>query len=148
MRSLVLLSAVLLLASVLPVQSLMTERDYQLAFTKYVKHYNKHYSASDFHSHYSTFKHNVDLIDAHNQQANTTFRMGINAFTDMELGEFAGKYNGWRQAKTDKPASERVKVKLAEGVAAASSLDWRKSGVVTAVKDQGQSIIPTDGMHT
>lgn len=147
MRSLVLLAAFVLLLSIIPVNSLMTERDYQLAFTKYVKHYNKHYTTSTFHSHYNTFKHNVDLIDSHNQQTNTTFRMAINAFTDMELTEFAAQYNGWRPAKTDTDMSERVKPVLPEDSVLPTSLDWRKKGAVTAVKDQGQSHYYTHHYH-
>jgi len=137
MRSLVLLSVLVLLLSVLSVNSSKTEQEYRLAFTKYVKHYNKHYTTTDFLSHYTTFKLNIDIIDNHNTQANRTFNMGINAFTDMTREEFSATHNGWRPAKSDTDMSERVKLQLPEGGAPAS-LDWRKQGVVTTVKDQGQ----------
>jgi len=137
MRSLVLVIAIVLLLSIVSGHSLQSDREYQVAFIKYVKQFNKHYSTSDFHAHYQTFKRNVDIIDAHNRQDNATFRMAINAFTDMELADFAAKYNGWRPAKTDTEESVRVKVKQPVGEVAAK-LDWRTSGAVTAVKDQGQ----------
>ena len=139
MRFLVLLSACVALLLAVPTHSTtMTEPEYQAAFTKYIKHYNKRYTAIDFHSHYSTFKHNLAVIDTHNQQANATFRMGINRFTDVELTEFAARYNGWRPTKADTNESLRVGVKAAVGTVP-TSLDWRKKGAVTDVKDQGHT---------
>ena len=155
MRSLVLLSALLLVLSVLPVHGsfngVKTEREYQASFSHYIRQYNKHYTTSAFYSHYLTYKRNLDTINAHNQLSNTTFRMGINAFTDMESADVAATYNGWRPAKLDMDTSERVKVQLPAG-GVPTSLDWRTKGAVTAVKDQGQSPVVsyccTDTLHT
>ena len=139
MRSFVLLSALVLLLSVLSVHSLRTEREYQLSFTKFVKAHHKHYSTLEYFLAYNTFKRNVDIIDAHNAQPGATFRMAINQFADMELDDFAAKYNGWRPTKADTDRqSAQVPAPARKAVAALTSLDWRMAGAVTAVKDQGQ----------
>nr|QBH22537.1 papain-family protein [Oldenlandia affinis] len=62
--------------------------------------------------------------------------LGLNKFADLTNEEFRKKYlSRVKNAKRDRP---RRKKSMAISCEAPYSLDWRKHGVVTGVKDQGQ----------
>jgi C1A family cysteine protease len=133
--------ALVLIFAVLANGLYVTERQYQREFSKYVKAHGKKYTTDDFFLRFEIFKSNLDLIELHNA-ANPTSTMGVNQFADLTSEEMANKMNGFRpsQKKTNKLA-DFTEAQMARAVAAnvgASSLDWRTTGAVTAVKDQGQ----------
>ncbi|KAK7306535.1 hypothetical protein VNO77_44482 [Canavalia gladiata] len=89
------------------------------------------------------FKRNLKYIVEKNAKQNSPngYSLGLNRFADMSNEEFKGKFI----SKVKKPFSKRnslttsglnVKDDSCEDVP--YSLDWRKKGVVTAVKDQGE----------
>jgi len=63
--------------------------------------------------------------------------MGVNAFTDLTSKEFSDLYLGYRPRQNEYSRSQNLHVAPANQVLA-SSLDWRTSGAVTPIKDQGQ----------
>ncbi|GAB6023070.1 hypothetical protein CHUAL_007161 [Chamberlinius hualienensis] len=86
------------------------------------------------------FLNNKFEIDRHNQrfaEGKTTFTMGINQFADLTTQEFNERYNNYKKVERDNsrvavlPPSKNVG-------AGANTVDWRTSGCVTGVKDQGQ----------
>ncbi|KAJ1523147.1 hypothetical protein ONE63_001040 [Megalurothrips usitatus] len=83
------------------------------------------------------FKENLLRIAKHNERyhnGEVSFTVGVNAFADLLTHEMVEARNGFR-ANVSRSSN---KVHMAPAVhAAATSVDWRKNGYVTPVKDQG-----------
>jgi len=72
----------------------------------------------------------------HNEEANNglhTYTLKMNKFGDLTSEEFGAIYNGYRGMKQRHGIQYSV-----SGKANPDSVDWRKEGYVTPVKDQGQ----------
>lgn len=85
-----------------------------------------------------SFRRNLKYVIERNSMRNSTLghRLGLNRFADMSNDEFKSKFI----SKVKKPTSKRsndLYVKDESCEEAAYSLDWRKKGAVTGVKDQG-----------
>ncbi|KAL2494908.1 Senescence-specific cysteine protease SAG12 [Forsythia ovata] len=85
---------------------------------------------------FKVFKDNVEYIERFNRAANNTYELGINEFADLTNEEFLAKYTGhsmpsFQTSSTTSFMYEKVK-------AVPASLDWRKRGAVTPVKNQEQ----------
>jgi hypothetical protein len=96
--------------------------------------HGKSYNHIDFKKRYQIFKDNLDFINEFNSQEHS-FTVGMNQFGDLENAEFARMYLTLQQPATP------LQVELLEidpNVATQDSKDWRQSGVVSRVKDQGQ----------
>lgn len=83
------------------------------------------------------FKRNLKYIVEKNAMRNSpnAHRLGLNRFADVSNEEFRRMYVSKVKKPIGKSNSSVVKDESCEGVP--SSLDWRKRGVVTGVKDQG-----------
>ncbi|KAH9524481.1 hypothetical protein Btru_054689 [Bulinus truncatus] len=80
---------------------------------------------------------NILRIERHNILADRgvhSFRMGENQFTDMTNSEFKAVVNGF---KGSNKTSSHVRF-VATQVEVPDTVDWRKEGYVTEVKDQGE----------
>ncbi|KAL2464672.1 KDEL-tailed cysteine endopeptidase CEP1 [Forsythia ovata] len=86
---------------------------------------------------FKIFKDNVEFIEAFNKAANRPYKLGSNAFTDQTNEEFSATRNGLKMP-SKKKSSEITSFKYENVTAVPSSMDWRKKGAVTPVKDQGQ----------
>lgn len=86
---------------------------------------------------FKIFKDNVGFIEAFNKAENRPYKLGINAFADQTNDEFRAARNGLRMPSRKK-SSEITSFKYENMTAVPSSMDWRKKGAVTPVKDQGQ----------
>ncbi|KAF7803320.1 low-temperature-induced cysteine proteinase-like [Senna tora] len=86
---------------------------------------------------FEIFKSNLKYIVDKNSMTSSpnAHRLGLNRFADMSNEEFRRMYS----SKVKKPIgnSSSVSVKDVSCEDVPSSLDWRKRGVVTGVKDQG-----------
>lgn len=88
---------------------------------------------------FEIFKDNLKFIDEHNA-LNRSYKVGLNRFADLTNEEYRAKYLGTRSdpkrrfAKM-KNASPRYAVMPGEFLP--ESVDWRESGAVSPVKDQG-----------
>ena len=109
------------------------------AFVDYLLEYKKSYSDSELLDRESIFKENILKISEHNN-ANKSWKDGINMFTDVKLNEFfvnskginKGKlYNSHVESRYESQAQQVFK-----SIQFPSSIDWRNTGVVTPVKDQ------------
>ena len=100
---------------------------------------------SDEHEAYrfDIFKKNLDLIEKHNEDYSFglhSYTLGVNSFADWTFDEFAHKMLGTRVAadkKIDARQSVGTFLTLPESVQVPNSVDWRKLGAVTPVKNQG-----------
>ncbi|KAL3534316.1 hypothetical protein ACH5RR_002777 [Cinchona calisaya] len=83
---------------------------------------------------YKIFKENVEFIESFNKAGTKSYRLGINQFADLTNEEFRttrNKYKPWKECKGTLFKYENVS-------AVPSTMDWRKKGAVTGIKDQGQ----------
>ncbi|XP_051120044.1 senescence-specific cysteine protease SAG39-like [Andrographis paniculata] len=97
------------------------------------------------------FKDNVDYIESVNEAATTSYKLSINQFADLTNKEFQESRNGYKTSARPKTSAFRY----ANVTAVPSSVDWRKKGAVTGVKDQGQcgccwafsAVAAVEGIH-
>ncbi|KAL5841483.1 hypothetical protein ACOSQ3_012086 [Xanthoceras sorbifolium] len=85
---------------------------------------------------FKIFKDNVEYIESVNRAENRAYKLGINKFTDQTNEEFQASRNGYKRIFNSR-SSHTTSFKY-ENVTAPTSMDWRKNGAVTAIKDQGQ----------
>lgn len=83
---------------------------------------------------YKIFKENLEFIESFNKAGNRPYKLGINEFADITNEEFRTARNGyipWKVSESKSFVYENVST-------VPSTVDWRKRGAVTPVKDQGQ----------
>ncbi|KAF7150754.1 hypothetical protein RHSIM_Rhsim02G0016300 [Rhododendron simsii] len=68
---------------------------------------------------------------------NRLYKLGINQFADITNEEFQASHNGYKKPSQLRQ-SEGTKFRYENVSAVLASIDWRKKGAVTPVKDQGQ----------
>merc|ERR1711915_514220 len=86
------------------------------------------------------FLNNVQKIEEHNQKfeaGEVSFKLGVNQFADLMASEFRASQLGFKRPEEQKSGASGMFVADA-GVELPSTVDWRKKGVVSKVKDQGQ----------
>lgn len=82
---------------------------------------------------FNIFKDNVDYIESVNKAGVRPYKLSINGFGDLTNEEFRATHNGYKASKSSKTILFKY-----ENVTAPATMDWRKKGAVTGVKDQGQ----------
>ncbi|XP_065856878.1 senescence-specific cysteine protease SAG39-like [Euphorbia lathyris] len=84
---------------------------------------------------FDIFKQNVHLIESFNKDEAKSFKLAINQFADLTNQEFKTSRNRFK----GHICSEQAGPFRYENISAVpTSMDWRKKGAVTAIKDQGQ----------
>ncbi|KAM7263428.1 hypothetical protein ACFE04_001111 [Oxalis oulophora] len=83
---------------------------------------------------FKIFKENVQHIESHNADSSKTYKLGVNEFADLTNEEFKATRNGYKL----KPSGSHTSFKYENVSAVPSTMDWRKKGAVTPIKDQGQ----------
>ncbi|KAK4481416.1 hypothetical protein RD792_012306 [Penstemon davidsonii] len=109
-------------------------------FDNWCKEYGKTYtSEQEKQQRLKVFEENYEYVTQHNRMANSSYTLSLNAFADITNNEFKAKYLGLSLSKSD-PAIRLNSIEgqnLVKESDVPSSLDWRKKGAVTGVKDQG-----------
>lgn len=103
-----------------------TEQDFMNFVSKYRKSYG---TKEEYNYRLNIYRKALKVIDAKNAEGHAVH--AVNKFADMSPSEF-NKLKGYKkQARKTKP----VRADSADPVQAPASVDWRKLGGVTPVKD-------------
>ncbi|XP_009609383.2 KDEL-tailed cysteine endopeptidase CEP2 [Nicotiana tomentosiformis] len=97
------------------------------------RHSRKYGSKDEWNMRFGIYQSSVQFIDFFNS-LNLSYNLTDNAFADMTNLEFKSKYLGYKKHKHSKQlAAPNI---TCDRSSLPISVDWRKSGVVTRVKDQ------------
>nr|QBH22539.1 papain-family protein [Oldenlandia affinis] len=104
-----------------------------LSFARFAHRYGKSYSTvEEIKMRFEIFRENVRMIKSHNRKG-LSYTMGVNEFADMTWEEFRKHRLG---AAQNCSATSKGNLKLGNDVIPEEQ-DWRESGIVSPVKDQG-----------
>ena len=100
--------------------------------------YGKVYvDAAEKERRFKIFKNNVEYIESFNTAGNKPYKLSINKFADQTNEKFKGARNGYRRPFQTRPMKV-TSFKYENVTAVPATMDWRKKGAVTPIKDQGQ----------
>ncbi|CAM8947641.1 unnamed protein product [Rhodiola kirilowii] len=106
-----------------------------------VKHLRVYNSLAEKEYRFKIFKDNVERINAHNQVEGRKYDMSVNKFSDMTFEEVTAKYTGLVKGPSTARFRARGPRKSLNNLNTSNddlpkSVDWRKKGAVTRVKEQ------------
>ncbi|KAK9132072.1 hypothetical protein Scep_011600 [Stephania cephalantha] len=109
--------------------------------------------ATEKEKRFNVFKENVKRIEEFNKAGNQLYILSVNEFADLTNEEFVASRNGYKGLCLETKAPSSFKYENVTAVP--STMDWRKKGAVTPVKDQGQcgccwafsAVAATEGIH-
>merc|ERR1712198_420347 len=127
----------LLLLSVLATVALAGQADYaKLQFAQFKEQYGKIYKTRSEHQmRFDIFQANLKKIEEHNKSG-ASWKKGINQFSDLTEAEFEAIYVGGYKRLPIPAGNFTIKSKPTKDLP--TEVDWRKQGVITDVKNQGQ----------
>ncbi|CAM8943218.1 unnamed protein product [Rhodiola kirilowii] len=119
--------------------SLRSEKEVAELYERWIVQNGKAYNAiGEKERRYAVFKDNLKFIDEHNSQEGRTYKLGLNAFTDLTVVEYRSRFLGTKmdlKRRDSRPGSVRYSVVVGEKLP--ESVDWRTKGAVAPVKNQG-----------
>ncbi|KAG0478975.1 hypothetical protein HPP92_013694 [Vanilla planifolia] len=110
-------------------------------FESWCRQHSKEYaSEAEKLTRFRIFEDNLAFVQSHNAAANSTYTLSLNAFADLTLQEFRdarlGLGRGLGSSDSAGTGSGRTPFRLYSATVP-TSIDWRKKGAVTQIKDQG-----------
>merc|ERR1712212_1330512 len=127
----------LLVISCLAAVAMASNADYsKLQFAQFKEKFGKTYLTKAEHNlRFDIFKTNMKKMVEHNKSG-ASWTMAMNQFSDLTEAEFESMYLGGYKRMPASPAGDATQSKPAKDLPA--EVDWRKEGVITDVKNQGQ----------
>eukprot|EP00257_Ricinus_communis_P025152 XP_025012566.1 low-temperature-induced cysteine proteinase isoform X2 [Ricinus communis] len=122
----------------LSISSFSSSSDISKLFESWTKEHGKTYtSKEDKLYRFKIFEENYEFVKKHNSQGNSSYTLSLNAFADLTHHEFKASRLGLSAFSTSGKLSRR-NFPLHDFVGDVPiSIDWRKKGAVSQVKDQG-----------
>ncbi|CAK9133251.1 unnamed protein product [Ilex paraguariensis] len=131
--------ALLFILGALPFRTtsrILSEASMNQRHEQWMSHYGRIYKdANEKEKRFKIFQQNVEYIESFNKAANRPYKLGVNQFADLTNEEFKTSRNKFKGHMCS-PATTSFKYENVTAVPA--TMDWRKKGAVTSVKDQGQ----------
>lgn len=88
---------------------------------------------------FQIFKDNLQRIETFNGGLEKGYKLAVNQFADLTNEEFRATRNGYkRQSPQARSTSSIASFRYANVSVVPATIDWRKKGAVTPIKDQGQ----------
>lgn len=87
---------------------------------------------------FKTFKKNVRYIHSVNKAGTRSYKLAVNKFADMTNEDFQALHKGYKMRSVSKPLGVSSPFRYVNVTAVPRSMDWRKKGAVTGVKEQGK----------
>ncbi|XP_003382719.1 PREDICTED: cathepsin L1-like [Amphimedon queenslandica] len=114
--------------------------EYTQEFQDWKVKYNKAYETKETElARQVIWESNKKFVENHNANSDKFgFTVAMNEFADLGAGEFANIYNGIIPHPPSYNNTNTFKRTVRSTFALADSVDWRKSGAVTGVKNQGK----------
>ncbi|KAK3043341.1 hypothetical protein RJ639_002643 [Escallonia herrerae] len=103
-------------------------------YEEWLDRHGRKYQGDEWVLRFGIYQSNVQFIDYINAQ-NLTFKLTDNKYADLTNAEFTSIYLGLRTAVC---SGEGLNYTSQKFKALPRSVDWRKKGAVTPIKDQGQ----------
>jgi C1A family cysteine protease len=105
---------------------------------QWMETYGKVYAdAAEKERRFEIFKDNVEYIESFNTAGNKPYKLSVNKFADLTNEELKVARNGYRRPLQTRPMKV-TSFKYENVTAVPATMDWRKKGAVTPIKDQGQ----------
>merc|ERR1712168_693210 len=106
-------------------------------FVQFTQQYGKTYrTRTETSMRASIFQKNLKKIEEHNKSG-SSWKMGVNEFTDMTEAEFQAIYTGGYKRLPGNGLGNVGSVKAKAAKDLPSSVDWRNNNTISAVKNQG-----------
>ncbi|KAK4858210.1 hypothetical protein QYF36_012813 [Acer negundo] len=89
---------------------------------------------------FKIFKENYEYVERFNNAGNKTYKIGINAFSDLTNEEFQASHTGSKMPISNPRFSKTITSFKYQNLTneVPENVDWRDRGVVTDVKNQGR----------
>ncbi|KFK27640.1 hypothetical protein AALP_AA8G409600 [Arabis alpina] len=118
---------------------------------QWMARFHRAYSdVSEKTSRFEVFKKNLEFVENFNMNANRTYKLDVNEFSDLTNEEFRARYMGLvvPEGMTTSGSTETVSFRY-ENVSVSETgegMDWRQEGAVTSIKNQGQCVAAVEGI--
>ncbi|XP_047331341.1 senescence-specific cysteine protease SAG39-like [Impatiens glandulifera] len=99
-----------------------------------VQHSRFYKDDAEKYTRFIVFKENLERIELFNKAGNAPYKLGVNQFADLTNEEF----KLMNRFKSHVCSSSTDSFRYGNVSTVPATIDWRKKGAVTAVKDQGQ----------
>ncbi|KAJ8549487.1 hypothetical protein K7X08_033194 [Anisodus acutangulus] len=126
---------------------------------QWIAHHEKVYKdLNEKEMRFQIFKENIERIETFNAREDKGYKLGVNKFTDLTNEEFRVSHTGYKRSSHHKiMSSSKLKThfRYANVTDIPPTMDWRKKGVVTPIKDQKEcgccwafsAVAAMEGLH-